>query len=392
MAKKAYIGIDGKARKITKGYVGIEDKARKIKKAYIGIGGVARPFWSSEPVEWYGYLDSVYRGSSTTVTITATPYKLVYGSSEYQNVETFDKNLTLSRPIYDGIATADKVGFTASSIDKYAIFAGGHAELNYQNSVDCFDSQTMTRVSISSLSSTQGYLSGESNSNYAVFAAGYYGYGSDAFNMDFYERNKIECYDKNLSKRTISIPIGGAHEMGWGHINDTCIFAGGKSNFYPNETQIDKVFALKNNLTTQILTSLKEVKDSISSASTDKYLIFAGGRGASSPYYLDTVEVYDAQYTKTLATPLSFARYPATGNSSYGKGAVFFGGWRNGAYSTYVERYDENLTKTMMPPLLFKWDPMVTKFGDYMFLVAGWDDRYDNETGIVGVYKINNEE
>lgn len=47
MAKGAYIGIAGKARKIKKMYIGVGGKARKVKKAYIGIGGKARLFFSS---------------------------------------------------------------------------------------------------------------------------------------------------------------------------------------------------------------------------------------------------------------------------------------------------------------------------------------------------------
>lgn len=54
MAKGAYIGIAGKARKIKKGYIGVAGKARKIKKAYIGIGGVARPCWNGGEVTYYG--------------------------------------------------------------------------------------------------------------------------------------------------------------------------------------------------------------------------------------------------------------------------------------------------------------------------------------------------
>ena len=47
MAKGAYIGIAGKARKTKKMYIGVGGKARKVKKAYIGIGGKARLFFSS---------------------------------------------------------------------------------------------------------------------------------------------------------------------------------------------------------------------------------------------------------------------------------------------------------------------------------------------------------
>lgn len=48
MAKKAYIGVDGKARKIKTGYIGVGGVACKIKKAYIGdTNGKARLCWSA---------------------------------------------------------------------------------------------------------------------------------------------------------------------------------------------------------------------------------------------------------------------------------------------------------------------------------------------------------
>ena len=42
MAKKFYIGIENKARKMIKGYIGINGKARRIKKIYIGVNNIAR--------------------------------------------------------------------------------------------------------------------------------------------------------------------------------------------------------------------------------------------------------------------------------------------------------------------------------------------------------------
>lgn len=46
MAKNAYIGVGGVARKIKKIYVGVNGVARKVKKGFIGINGVARQWFS----------------------------------------------------------------------------------------------------------------------------------------------------------------------------------------------------------------------------------------------------------------------------------------------------------------------------------------------------------
>ena len=82
MAKKSYIGINGKARRVKKWYFGVGGKARKVKKGYIGVGGVARPFISGGDPTYYG-------------TIT---------------------NLSVSRQYLAG-----------ASMVNYAIFAGGHS-------------------------------------------------------------------------------------------------------------------------------------------------------------------------------------------------------------------------------------------------------------------------
>lgn len=48
VAKAAYIGVDGVARKVEKMYIGVDGTARKVKKAYIGDeNGVARQVFSS---------------------------------------------------------------------------------------------------------------------------------------------------------------------------------------------------------------------------------------------------------------------------------------------------------------------------------------------------------
>lgn len=46
MAKGAYFGVGGKAKKVKKLFVGINGVARAVKKAYVGVNGRARLWWS----------------------------------------------------------------------------------------------------------------------------------------------------------------------------------------------------------------------------------------------------------------------------------------------------------------------------------------------------------
>ena len=45
MAKKAYVGVNGVARNVSKIYVGVNGVARKVVKGYVGVNGVAQQFW-----------------------------------------------------------------------------------------------------------------------------------------------------------------------------------------------------------------------------------------------------------------------------------------------------------------------------------------------------------
>ena len=42
MAKKAYIGVDGKARYIKEIHIGVNGVAKRVKKVYLGVNGVAK--------------------------------------------------------------------------------------------------------------------------------------------------------------------------------------------------------------------------------------------------------------------------------------------------------------------------------------------------------------
>ena len=63
MAKKAYIGVDGKASAVKKIYIGVDGKARKVKKAYIGVDGVAKLFFSSAIPFESNYTSGMYLNS-----------------------------------------------------------------------------------------------------------------------------------------------------------------------------------------------------------------------------------------------------------------------------------------------------------------------------------------
>jgi hypothetical protein len=65
----AYVGIDGKARKIGAAYIGVDGVARKVVKAYVGVNGKAQLWWSA--------------AKPFTVTITKATPSSVYSAGVY---------------------------------------------------------------------------------------------------------------------------------------------------------------------------------------------------------------------------------------------------------------------------------------------------------------------
>lgn len=87
MAKGAFFGVAGKARKVKKMYMGIAGKARKVKKAYVGIGGKARLFFSS------GAESGVYLLGPDWVLHRANPDTMAYLTScQLPNPNIYAKN------------------------------------------------------------------------------------------------------------------------------------------------------------------------------------------------------------------------------------------------------------------------------------------------------------
>ena len=127
MAKKIYVGVNGKARKVRKLYFGVGSKARKIKRGYIGIGGVARPFWTGE------------------------------------------KELVSYGPI-TAMSTV-RWGHTGGSVGNYALFAGGQDANTSVATVDTYNA-SLTKGTAPNLNESAWNSAAASVGNYVIFAGG----------------------------------------------------------------------------------------------------------------------------------------------------------------------------------------------------------------------------
>ena len=140
MTKKAYIGVNGIARKIKKGYVGINNLSRKIKKAYIGVGGIARPFWSGGKLTYYGTITPLSQARGYLAATSIEGYA-IFGGGEGSShvlssaVDAYDSNLTRSTPI--DLSQARSY-LSATSIEGYALFGGGDRSRSMSSIVDAY--------------------------------------------------------------------------------------------------------------------------------------------------------------------------------------------------------------------------------------------------------------
>ena len=282
MAKGAYIGVGGVARKIKKGYLGVDGVARKIKKAYIGVGGVARLCWSSGELAYHG---------------TATP--LLVG----------------------------RMQLAATSVGDFTLFAGGKTgSRDFASTVDIYNA-SLTKSAVKALSAARYNLAATSTGSYALFAGG----NPTASTYS----NVVDAYNTSLTKTTAttlsigrsqhtSAPLGGATSVG-----SYALFAGG---FISSTAKTDVVDAYDASLT-QTSAMVLSSKTSFTAATTvgDYALFVCGTNGA----YTDA---YDSSLTKTTVSPLSASRNFSVGGT-IGDYALFAGGLYSTTYHTTVDAY-----------------------------------------------------
>jgi hypothetical protein len=103
--------------------------ARRIKKAYIGIGGVARPCFGSDNLEYYGVLTNSLN-SSSYYTSTRLNNFILFGNfdavsnSQYRYLYKYDSSMSLNMAVADdGVPKACNQAVTFAD---YAIFGSGN--------------------------------------------------------------------------------------------------------------------------------------------------------------------------------------------------------------------------------------------------------------------------
>lgn len=327
MAKRIYVGVTDKARKVAKAYVGVNGVARKIKKAYIGIGGVARPCFSSGFLEYYGQITplSIPRALCAVGSVLDDTYwfkssrAIIAGgldaAASRKNIDAYDISLTRTTGTLSSATTAKGDSQQGRMIYLYPVgqvtFVRALNAAITESALATINDAAIYYPSITSLfNTTQGYPQ-----NAAYVAGGYTsgGYGSKSAWV-------IGPTGTIVALDNIHDTQSGVNMMSAKASDEMAIFAGGTSQTASYTWASPDAFCTAYKGTTKIdLAALSVARSqgmgaSLYSKSTNaSYAIIAGGyRGAPSSGSWEasdynTVDAYDASGTKVVAPSLSNA-------------------------------------------------------------------------------------
>lgn len=225
MAKRTYIGVSGKARKIKKMYVGVSGKARKIKKAYIGVAGKARLFFSSGELSYYGTTTPLSSARDELAGASAGGVYAVFagghlGTGGWYGVETVDAyNAALTRVDAPALGTQRR-RMESATTNSYAMFTGGTLDGNTANAGSSLLAYN------SSLTQTKGALS-EARTNIFSTGFGEYGIFAGGIKSTVY-KSTTDVFDASLTRTNPGSVLMGIRDAGAATTaGEYAIFAGG---------------------------------------------------------------------------------------------------------------------------------------------------------------------
>lgn len=377
---RAYIGVDGKARKIKRSYVGVDGVARKIKKAYIGIGGVARPCWSLEPA-YYGKISSLSSPKDQLAGVGINKYALFAGghnSSRYFNtIEVYNSLLGKESPL----EMCDRRSILGvATVGEYVLFAGGYNGSGYTKTVDAYYISSLTRYekSIKDIPDGGYGATGASLNGYALF------FRNHTSKVD------IVAYNSGLTQQPVDPFNGNAEGVTATTKNGNyALIAGGYSRKF--------VDAYNTSLTVQPLESLDSLTTQLTGVTLSDNILFSGGSsgvsGVTSNNVLKTTYVYN-QYTlsKSYADDLVKARARLS-SVAVGDFAIFTGGFNGNESVNTVDIYTATSLTKIDPdkPLSVGRNRLVgASIGNYALFAGGntQDMQSAGITDTVEVYSI----
>lgn len=361
MSREAYIGIDNKARRISKGYIGINGIARQIVLAYIGIGGVARPCWGGDAVKRYGNITPLpinrwnLAGAATDKFALFAGGQLGTQGNASNVVDAYNQSLTLSTPTS---LSAPRVILTGVDFNNCAVFISNQI-------FDIYQGDSLTKTTGTSLPSS------------APDAGATIG---DFLLLAFSQRTPLSIYNTSFTyvsttPTTLTAP---RHGMGSASGKHYAVFGGGHNSSSGYSSSI--VDAYDASLTRTNPQGLSGAGMYATGLSVGDYIIFAGGELSMGK----NVDAYDASLTKLKLDNLENTIMQSAGVSTKYI-ALMAGGFANSIEaSAAVHAYNPQLTKLNPSDLSQKKTGCAgSHVGDYILIAGGSD------TNSVEAYKIS---
>ena len=387
MARKMYIGVDSKARKVKQMYVGVESKARRVKKAYIGIGGVARPFWGDYEISYYGKITALSTARQILGATSVGNYAIFAGgestSSGLTVVDAYNTELTRSKPT---ALTVGRGRMGATTVGDYAIFAGGTTNTGSSGGrsdvVDAYNS-SLTRSTPEVLSSARYSPSATTVGDYAIFFGGQTG----SYNVSA----SVEAYNTSLTRTLLTQSTRSRVGMGSASIGNYALFVGG--HYYGssyNSLRTTIVEAYDTSLTQTILSDTSEAMSGLRGTTLGDYAVLGGGRygsygGVGNP----TLKLQVYNKSLTLSTPVSLSSTMVNHTAVTLKdNAIFASAYieNDSNVSSLTNVFDKNLTRTIQTKLATKrTNHASTTIGNYALFAGGNSNPSDSSKGYVAV-------
>ena len=433
MAKKAYIGVDGKARKIKKGYVGVENFVPRALPSgytqveYIQSSGTQyidtgfKPSWNSRVVVDVSDIPSgngMIFGCRNASSATAAQQFNIYRNSDGMRSDYFGTNATLSisnttsRTVIDKnknvvtmygktvTNTAVSSGTVGYNLFLFAVNNVGSAN-SYAScklrSCQIYDNGTLVRdyvpcmnasgaVGLYDIVNSKFY----GNAGSGTFAAGathssfakkikkaYIGIGGVA--RPCWSGGELAYYGTITALSNAKTTLAGAS------VGDYAVFAGG----YNNGSVYGTVDAYNKSLVKSTPTALSEKKTQLAAVSTGNHALFGGGMNASTNGKV--VNAYNASLSRSIIATLDTARYDLAA-TTVGGYALFGGGTMGGSSSNVVDVYNADLTKgTSLTLNAYSSQLAATTVGGYALFGGGYGatKSYGSSTKLAIVTAFN---
>lgn len=359
----AYIGVNGKAKAISKVYKGNSSgKAELI----FGPRGMVR---SSKAIA-----NTSTEGDNISAAHVGN-YALI-GGGDMHSLKMDAYNASLTKSSAPDLSVG-RYSMRGGSVGNYALFAGGTDDKD--NIVDAYNT-SLSKISATKLSVVRDNLASATVGNYVLFAGGY-----SMFEHAY--RSTVDAYNSSLTRTSASSLRTTKEGLAGASVGDYALFSGGYNNRY----EFNTVDAYNSSLTRTAAPNLNETCRGQASTGIGNYALFGGGRGESS--ILQTVYAYTASLTKVLAPNLSVGRVVLSA-ASVNNMALFAGGGHVNASgddmvtSSVVDVYDSSLTKSLTSNLSIpRYFLSAVSVGKYALFCNG-GDYHDKKYSNIDAYYL----